>query len=138
MHVVRRDIMTDDEGDLKEPSGWAAIERGDLLVCAIPGLVILLIVTYFSDLGRGRAAGVCTMIDVLVMKLRWESRPKLGLWSAMLLILLAQTAVIVRVPFGDQWISAYALLPVGLMIYVVEESIVFLFTRKFRSGSSSL
>jgi hypothetical protein len=126
--------MTENEETSKEPSGWAAIERGDLPLIACPGLAMLLIVTYFSNLGRGRAACVCTMMAVLVMKLRWESRGKLGFWCAILLILLCQTALIVRVPFGDQWISAYAMLPVALAIYLIDECVVFLFTRGFSTG----
>ena len=121
--------MTSDEQDLKQPTGWGSVGRGDLLLCVLPGLVMMLIVTHFADLGRGRAAGLFTLVDILVMKLRWEFRGKLGFWCAISLILLGQTAVIARVPLGDQWISAYALLPIALVAYLVDECIVFLFTR---------
>jgi hypothetical protein len=126
--------MTSNEEELKEPTGWKAVGREDLFLCVLPGLAVMLIVTYFADLGRGRAAGLCALVNVLVMKLRWTFKGRIGFWFAISLILLGQTALIVRVPFGDQWMSAYALLPIALAVYLVDESIVFLFTREFGTG----
>lgn len=126
--------MTSDAEDLKQPTGWAGVGRGDLLLCVLPGLAVMLIVAYFADLGRGRAAGLCVLVDVLVMKLRWTSKEKIGFWFGISLILLGQGALITRVPFGNQWMSAYALLPVALVVYLVDECIVFLFTRGFGTG----
>ena len=128
-----QESMTSDEEELKEPEGWAAFEREDLFHCAIPGIIVMLIVTYFADLGRGRAAGICAMLDVLVMKLRWTFKARIGFWLAISLILLGQVAFITQVlPPGYQWMSAYVLLPIALVVYLVEEGIVFLFTRTFR------
>ena len=123
--------VTSDEEDLKEPTGWEAVGREDLLLCVLPGLAVMLIVTYFADLGRGRAAGLFVLVDILVMKLRWTFRRRIRFWFAISLILLGQAALIAQVPFGNQWMSAYALLPIALVAYLVDEGIVFLFTRRF-------
>lgn len=123
--------MTSEKEDFKQPKGWAAVERGDLLLCVLPGLAIMLVVTHFADLGRGRAAGLCTLVDILVMKLRWEFRGKFGFWCAILLILLAQIAGIVLVPLGDRSMPAYALLPAALVVYLVDECLMFVFARGF-------
>jgi hypothetical protein len=123
--------MTSDAEDLKRATGWNAIGRGDLLLCVISGLTMMLIVTHFADLGRGRAAGLCVLVNVLVMKLRWEFRGKLGFWCAISLVVLGQATAIARVPFGDQSIPPYTLLPIALVVYLVDECIVFVFTRGF-------
>ena len=125
------EIGSSDEEDLKEPNGWDAVGREDILLCVLPGLAMMLIVTYFADIGRGRAAGLCALVDILVMKLRWTFKGRIGFWFAISLILLGQTALITRVPFGSQWMSAYALLPIALVVYIVDECVVFLFTRGF-------
>ena len=121
--------MTSDEEDFKQPTGWDAIGREDWVVSVLSGLVVMLIVTYFSDLGRGRAAGLCVFVDILVMRLRWEFSNKLGFWFAMLLILLAQTVLVIFVSFGHQSIPAYGLLPAALVIYLFDEGIVYLGAR---------
>lgn len=126
--------MTNDEEGLKQPTGWGSVGPGDLLLCVLPALVAMLIVTHLANLGKGRAAGLFTIVDILVLKLRWEFRGKLGFWCAISLILLGQTAVIARVPFGDQWMSTYMLLPIALVAYLVNEFIIFLFTRGFGNG----
>jgi hypothetical protein len=127
--------MTSNEEDLKEPTGWGTVGREDLILCVLPGLAVMLIVAYFADLGRGRAAGLCALVDILVMRLRWTFKGRIGFWFAISLILLAQTALIARVPFGNQWMSTYALLPIALVVYLVDECIVFLLTRRFGTRS---
>jgi hypothetical protein len=109
---------------------WALDFASDVL----PGLAVMLIVTYFADLGRGRAAGLCALVDILVMKLRWMLKGRIGFWFAISLVLLGQTALMVRIHLGYQWMSTYALLPIALIIYLVDECIVFLFTRGIGTG----
>jgi hypothetical protein len=125
--------MTRDEEDLKQLTGWDAIGREDWFLSVLSGLAMMLIVTYFSDLGRGRAAGLCVLVDIIVMRLRWEFSNKLGFWFAILLILVAQTVVIIFVSFGHQSIPAYGLLPAALVIYLFDEGIIYLFGA--RSGT---
>jgi hypothetical protein len=92
---------------------------------------MMFIVIHFADLGRGRAAGVCILVDAIVMKVRWNFRGKLAFWCAISLILLVQIAVIAFVPFGGQSMPVYGLLPAALVVCLVDEGIVFLFTRGF-------
>jgi hypothetical protein len=63
--------MTSDEEEIKRPTGWDAVGRGYLPLCVLPGLATMLAVAHFADLGRVRAAGICTLVDILVIKLRW-------------------------------------------------------------------
>ncbi len=128
--------MFDQVENEKQPTGWDAIGREDWFLSVLSGLAMMLIVTYFSDLGRGRAAGLCVLVDIIVMRLRWEFRNKLGFWFAVLLILLVQTVVIIFVSFGHQSIPAYGLLPAALVVYLVDECAVFLFTRRFGTGTA--
>jgi hypothetical protein len=50
-------------------------------------------------------------------------------------VLLVQIALTVLVPFGDQSMPAYALLPAVLAVYLVDECVVFPFTRGFATGA---
>lgn len=45
----------------------------------------------------------------------------------MLFVVLIQTAVIFFVPFGNQSLPAYGLLPAALVIYLIDLGIIFLF-----------
>ena len=128
--------LLDQVRDEKQPTGWDSVGREDLLLCVLPGLAVALIVGHFAGMGQGRAAGLCALVDILVVKLRWTFKGRIGFWFAIWLILLGQTALIARVPFGDQWMSAYALLPIALVVYLVDECIVFLLTRGFATSTA--
>ena len=104
-----------------------SVQRRIAFLCLLCGLPVFLIVANFAGVGRGRAAGLCAAVDSLVVVLRHGSREKLRLWSAIALILLIQTMVIVLVPFGDESLPAYALLPAALVIYLFDEGIIYLF-----------
>ena len=122
--------MTRDDEDLKK--GWDAIEREDWVLSVLSGLAMMLVVTYLSDLGRGRAAGLCVLVGVLVMRLRREFSNKLGFWFAVLLISLVQSVVIIYLSFGSQSIPAYGLLPAALVIYLFDEGIIYLLSGSIR------
>jgi hypothetical protein len=112
-----------------EPDESESYTRRTSFLSILCGIPVFLIVAQYAGPGRAAAAGLCASVNALVMKLRWESRAKLGFWCAVLLILLLQIAAIVLVPFGDQSTPGFALLPAALVIYLVDECIVFLFTR---------
>ena len=118
--------MTSEEKDLEAASASDRPERRTALLCLLCGIPVDLIVSHFAGDGRGRAAGLCVAVDAVVVALRRNSRGKLGFWLAMLLIVLIQTVVILLVPFGDQSLPAYGLLPAALVIYLVDEGIIYL------------
>jgi hypothetical protein len=119
--------MKNDANDLSSTSKSDSAERMIALLCLLCGLPVFMIVAHFADWGRGRAAGVCVAVDVLVVMLRRQSRGKLGFWLAILLIVLIQSVVILIVPFGDQSLPAYGLLPAALVVYLIDEGIIYLF-----------
>ena len=123
--------MTSNEEDSEQPAGWAAVGRKDVFICVLCGLAVALTVNHFSGFGRGRAAGICVLVDILVIKLRWNLKGKLGSWFAITLNLMLQTILIYFVSFGDEWMSSYALLSAALVIYLVDECLIFLLTREF-------
>src|ERR1700744_4565197 len=108
--------MKSDEKDLGLTSASDSTDRRIALLCLLCGLPVFMIVAHFAGWGRGRAAGICVAVNALVVALRWQSRGKLGFWLAILLIVLIQTMVIFLVPFGDQSLPAYGLLPAALVI----------------------
>jgi hypothetical protein len=119
--------MTSGEKELVAASASDSPDRRIALLGLLCGIPVDLIVSHFAGNGRGRAAGLCVAVDAVVVVLRRNSRGKLGFWLAMLLIALIQTVVIFLVPFGDQSLPAYGLLPAALVIYLVDEGIIYLF-----------
>ncbi|WP_263409381.1 hypothetical protein [Terriglobus tenax] len=119
--------MKSDANGIRSASESDSAERRIALLCLLCGIPVFMIVAHFAGWGRGRAAGVCVAVDALVMVLRWEARRMLRFWLAILLILLIQMMVIFLVPFGDQSLPAYGLLPAALGIYLVDEGIIYLF-----------
>ena len=51
-------------------------------------------------------------------------------WLAIALILLLQTTVIVTFPFGSDSMPVYGLVPIGLIVYLIDECIIFLVKRR--------
>src|SRR6202789_3994194 len=117
--------MTSEEKDLAAVTASDSPKRRTALLCLLCGIPVDLIVSHFAGDGRGRAAGLCVGVDAVVVALRPSSRGKLGFWLAMLLIVLIQALVILFVPFGDQSLPAYGLLPAALVIYLVDEGIIY-------------
>src|SRR5262249_25713918 len=101
----------------------------DMVLCLLCALSAFIAVTYFAGLGRGRAAALCAGVDFYVGRRRWESRGNLWFWCALSLILILQFIVIGFVPFGGESMPVFGLLPAGLVIYLVDECIIFLFKR---------
>jgi hypothetical protein len=126
--------MTNEEKHLAPPSASDSPDRRTALLCLLCGIPVDLIVSHFAGDGRGRAAGLCVAVDAVVVVLRPNSRGKLGFWLAVLLIVLIQTVVVFLVPFGDESLPAYGLLPAALVIYLFDEGIIYLFGA--RSDSS--
>ena len=118
--------MTSEEKDLEAASASDSPERRTALLCLLFAIPVDLIVSHFAGDGRGRAAALCVGIDAFVVALRRNSRSKLGFWLAVLSIVVIQTVVILLVPFGDQSLPAYGLLPAALVIYVIDEGIIYL------------
>jgi hypothetical protein len=121
--------MTSDEREQMQPDASESYGRRIAFLCILCGIPIFLIVAQFAGPGRAAEAGLCASVDAYVLKLRWESRPKLGFWCAVSLILLLQIVAIFLLPFGDQSTPGFALLPAALLIYLVDECIVYLFTQ---------
>jgi hypothetical protein len=119
--------MTSGEKEVVAASASDSPDRRIALLCLLCGIPVDLIVSHFAGDGRGRAAGLCVAVDAVVVVLRRNSRGKLAFWLALLLIVLVQTVVIVLVPFGDQSLPAYGLLPAALVIYLFDEGIIYLF-----------
>ena len=119
--------MTSEGKDLEAVSTSNNPELRTALLCLLCGIPVDLIVSHFAGNGRGRAAGLCVGVDAVVVVLRRNSRGKLRFWLALLLIALIQTVVILLVPFGDQSLPAYGLLPAALVIYLIDEGIIYLF-----------
>lgn len=118
--------MTNEEKDLVSSGASDRAERSIAVLCLLLGIPAFIVVAHFAGEGRGRAAGLCLAVDALVVILRRKSTRKIKLWSATLLMLLFQTIVIVAVPFGDQSLPAYGLLPAALVIYLIDEGILYL------------
>lgn len=119
--------MTSEEEDLTAAGASDRAERRIALLCLLCGLPVFMIVAHFAGGGRGRAAGLCVAVDALVVVLRRESRRKLRFWFAISLILLIQTMVILLVPFGDESLPAYGLIPAALVIYLFDVCIIWVF-----------
>ena len=119
--------MTSEEEDLSPAGMSESVQRRIAFLCLLCGLPVFLIVAHFAGVGRGRAAGLCAAVDSLVVVFRCGSRKKMRLWSAISLTLLIQIMVIVLVPFGDESLPAYALLPAALAIYLFDEGVIYLF-----------
>ena len=117
--------MTSEEKDLEAVSEPDGSKRRTALLCLLCAIPVDLIVSHFTDDGRGRAAGLCVGVDVFVVALRHNSRGKLGFWLAVLLIVLIQTVVILLVPFGNESVPAYGLVPAALVIYFIDEGIFY-------------
>jgi len=119
--------MTSEEKDLEAASASDSPARRTALLCLLFGIPVDLIVSHFAGDGRGRAAALCVGVGAFVVALRRNSRGKLGFWLAVLLIVLIQTIVIILVPFGDQSLPAYGLVPAALVVYLFDEGIIYLF-----------
>ena len=115
--------------DLRRPNAATQFGRREMFFCLLCALCLFAAVAYFAGLGRGRAAGLCAGVAFAVVKLRWESREHLWFWSAISLSLTLQAIVIARVPFGGESMPVAGLLPAGLVIYLADECILFLFKR---------
>jgi hypothetical protein len=122
--------MPADEKDVAPASASNTAERRIAFLCLLFGIPVDLLVSHFAGVGRGRAAGLCVAVDALVMVLRRGSSGRLRFWLAISLILLIQTVVIFFVPFGDESLPAYGLLPAALVIYLIDEGIIYLFGRQ--------
>jgi hypothetical protein len=110
------------------------VERRTAFLCLICALPVFMIVAHFAGGGRGRAAGLCVAVDALVVALRSRAARNIRFSFAMLLILLTQATIICLVPFGDESLPAYGLIPAALVIYLFDEAIVYLLGA--RSGTS--
>ena len=121
--------MTSDEKGQTQANAVEQFGRGDMLLGVLCAISVFVAVTLISDLGRGRAAALCAGVDFAVAKLRWESRRRPGFWFAISLILLLQMVVIAFVRFGGETMPVYGLLPAGLVVYLVDECIMFTFNR---------
>ena len=107
-----------------------------MFFCILCALSVFIVVGYFAGLGRGRAAALCAGVDFAVVRLRWESRGKLRFWHAISLILLLQVMMIVFVPFGSKSMPVYGLMPAGLVLYLLDEGIIFVFLLGRKSADS--
>lgn len=107
------DIERDNSGRSagREPRGY-----GSVLLSLSFALPVFFVVGHFTDFGRGRAAGVCTAVDVLVAMIRWRPNRELGYHCALLLMIAVQAMVIYLVPFGDDSLPAYGLVPAGVLL----------------------
>jgi hypothetical protein len=119
--------MTSEEKDLAPAALSDSTERKIAFLCLLCAIPVYMVVAHFAGEGRGRAAAACIGVNVLVVVLRRKSIGKLGFWIAMSLILLIQTMVIVVAPFGDQSLPPYGLIPAGLVIYLFDEGVIYLF-----------
>jgi len=123
--------MTSEENDLTPAAAPKRFGRIDMFFCILCALSAFLAVAHFTDVGRGRAAALCAGVDFAVLKLRWGPRGNLGLLCSASLILLVQVIVIAFVPFGSESMPVYGLVPAGVVVYLVDECIIFLLRKGF-------
>ena len=121
--------MEGNERNLTQPSASGDFGRRDMFLCLLCALSTFVAVAALAGVGRGRAAALCAGVDFTVAKLRWESRRNPWFWCAISLILILQVTVISFVPFGGESMPVYGLVPAGLVVYLVNESIILLFTK---------
>jgi hypothetical protein len=123
-------LMTHNELDLEQREEPREFGRLYMVLCILCALSVFAAVGYVADVGRGRAAGLCAGIDFAVIRLRSQSRGDMRFWLAIALILLLQTTVIVTFPFGSDSMPVYGLVPIGLIVYLIDECIIFLVKRR--------
>ena len=118
--------MTGEENDLTVADAPKRFGRVDMFLCILCAFIAFVAVAHFMDVGRGRAAGLCAGVAFAVVRIRWSPRENLWLLCSASLILLVQIIVIVFVPFGGESMPVYGLMPAGLIVYLVDECIIFL------------
>ncbi len=120
-----------DESDVVRSNAFERFGNRGAILSVLSAIPVFLVVAHFAGFGRGRAAALCMAVDVAVVKLRWDSRGKLWFWCAISLMLLIQAVMVGFVPLGDESLPAYGLVPAAVVIYLVDECIIFLFKRGF-------
>ncbi len=73
---------------------------------------------FFDQQGRpgtGRAAWVCALVFVTVMKVRWELKSRPWFWITIAVLLVLHVPLIVLVPWTSRWIPAVGIVPLGVL-----------------------
>lgn len=72
---------------------------------------LCLIFIYFGEPGRGRAAWLFLGVLLVAIKVRWELRRYAWFWGTIALIGMAETLMVMFVPWTSKWIPAVVMLP---------------------------
>ena len=84
------------------------------MLCSLP---VLLLFAYFDKFYLGIGASICSSIVLLVIRKRWDLRKHLWFWIAVIFITILQVPIILLIPWHDSDLTAFTLLPVGLLDY---------------------
>ena len=87
--------------------------RWGLLVGVI-SLPVTMVVSHFSDPGRGRAAGIAFALMIGGIWAFWHQRRHAWFWMAIAALTVMHVALIVVIPWTNKSFPAPALWPIGI------------------------
>jgi len=89
------------------------------LIAIVLGAPIFLVVSHYSDSGKGRAAAVSVGVIVIAIRSFWDLRQRLWFWATIVLVILAHVVLIVYINWSSESVPAPALAPVGIVDFVI-------------------
>jgi len=84
------------------------------LVVAVLTFPVAMVVSHFSDPGRGRAAGIALALMIGGIWAFWHQRRQAWFWMAIAALTVIHVVLIVLVPWSDKSFPAPALWPIGI------------------------
>ena len=91
------------------------LTRSSAIAIALCSLPLYLILAYFGEPGRGRAAACCAFVIIAVARGFWESRKSARFWITLSIVVLTHVLLILLVPWNDTSYPGVVLLPIGLL-----------------------
>jgi hypothetical protein len=81
-------------------------------LCSLP---LYLVLAYFGQPGRWRAAAICASLIIAVARGFWESRRSAWFWITLSIVVLTHVLLILLVPWNNTNYPGVVLLPLGLL-----------------------
>jgi hypothetical protein len=91
---------------------WALVA----LACATP---VFVLVVYFADIGRARAAAGSVATMVLAIRACWDLNKNVWFWITIAIAAGCHILLILFVPWTSKSYPGYALLPIGILDFAL-------------------
>jgi ABC-type Co2+ transport system permease subunit len=102
---------------------------------------LLPVLFFFSHIGKtnmGLNVFICLFINLFAIKVYWKSlRKHVWFWCVIVFILALHVPVILRVQWPHEWVPAIALLPIGVVDFLIYVGVIS-FVQKFLVKASPL